>query len=218
MANALSTIGRRDLVKHEATIEGGLKTFVAVGHALTAISEGRLYREDYETFDAYLRGRWGMSKSRGYQLMQSAEMSTTVDIENERQARELAGLDTEEAVEVVEEAKAGNNGKLTGPAIRKTREKRKNAQGKGSESSQPVATGDSVPVAEGERPNSRVDHGAGLGDPAASAAPPIDTTSREVGDVDCPYCHGSGRWDADRYELWLEPVAEPAPVEAKQDA
>lgn len=41
-STTLSTTGRRDLVKHEATIEAGLSTFLAVGAALTAIRDGKV--------------------------------------------------------------------------------------------------------------------------------------------------------------------------------
>lgn len=84
---------------YEATIAAGLQTFVAVGQALLAIRDQRLYRHDYATFEAYCTERWGMSRPRAYQLMEAANvvghLSTIVDTPlpaNEAQARPLTAL------------------------------------------------------------------------------------------------------------------------------
>jgi hypothetical protein len=82
---------RRRLVELEAVIERGVKTFVEVGEALMEIRDGRLYRETHSSFESYLRERWNISRPRGYQLIDAAKLSTTVDTPpgNEWQAREL---------------------------------------------------------------------------------------------------------------------------------
>ena len=41
------------LSKHESVISKGLKTFSDVGNALLAIRDGRLYREQFPTFEEY---------------------------------------------------------------------------------------------------------------------------------------------------------------------
>src|SRR5437763_172852 len=81
----------------EGVIQAGLDTFVEVGQALLAIRDGRGYRyADCTTFEGYCQQRWGISRPRAYQLIDAAEiaevLSTTVDIPNERQAREIAPL------------------------------------------------------------------------------------------------------------------------------
>lgn len=57
----------------EARIEAGLTTFVEVGNALAEVRDARLYRERWGTFERYLTERWGLSRRRGYQLIEAAE-------------------------------------------------------------------------------------------------------------------------------------------------
>lgn len=62
----------------EEVIERGLATFVEVGEALKAIRDSRLYRQSFDTFEEYCQGRWGLARNRAYQLMEAAEVSSTV--------------------------------------------------------------------------------------------------------------------------------------------
>jgi hypothetical protein len=78
-ASELTAPERQRLAELEAVIERGLDTFAEVGRALLEIRDARLYRETHATFEAYLRERWGMSRQRGYQLMDAARVSTIVD-------------------------------------------------------------------------------------------------------------------------------------------
>lgn len=112
----------------EAVVERGLHTFVQVGKALAAIRDERLYRQAHGTFEAYCEARWGLSRSRAYQLIDSAVITTTVSTivdtplpANEGQARELTGLDPETAAEVMREAGRVTAGKPTAEAIREAR-------------------------------------------------------------------------------------------------
>ncbi|HEX6940614.1 MAG TPA: hypothetical protein VF158_14450 [Longimicrobiales bacterium] len=57
----------------EARIASGLTTFVEVGSALAEVRDARLYRERFGTFERYLAERWGLSRRRGYQLIEAAE-------------------------------------------------------------------------------------------------------------------------------------------------
>jgi hypothetical protein len=61
------------LDKLEAIVRRGLETDLDVGNALAEIRDTWLYRATHETFEAYLRDRWGMSRPRAYQLIQAAE-------------------------------------------------------------------------------------------------------------------------------------------------
>ena len=110
------------LAELEAVIERGLATFVEVGLALLEIRGSRLYLETYPSFDAYCRERWGWSRQRGYQLMDAAKVSTVVDIQDERQARELVPLlrqDEHEVVEVWRELKEAHGEKVTADLVRR---------------------------------------------------------------------------------------------------
>lgn len=95
----------------DAVVQRGQRTFMEVGSALQRIHAGRAYLFDgFSSFEAYLAAR-GMSRPRGYQLMQAvevvAEMSTQVAAAalpaNERQARELVPLSADERVAVAAE-------------------------------------------------------------------------------------------------------------------
>lgn len=113
----LSKTGHRMLAKAEATIEAGLGTFLEVGNALQTIRDGRLFRDDYDSFESYCRGRWQFTTRRANQLMDAAQIGTMVPIANERQARELGPIaDDPEAVrEAWDEASA--DGKPTAAKI-----------------------------------------------------------------------------------------------------
>jgi hypothetical protein len=118
------------LVELEQVVAAGLQTFVEVGLALAEIRDRRLYRETYGTFEAYLDERWGMTRQRGYQLIDGARVaeavSTVVDIPNERQARELVPLldRPDELVATVGELHARYGDKLTAEKVRRAVDER----------------------------------------------------------------------------------------------
>jgi hypothetical protein len=91
------------LASLEHIIERGLSTFIEVGMALMAIREGKKYKDaGYTDFNVYIEERWGMSKSRGNQLLTAGyittEISTIVDKmpDHETQVRPLSRLGTSE--------------------------------------------------------------------------------------------------------------------------
>lgn len=98
---ALAKTEASRLATLEATIERGLGTFVEVGEALREIRDGRLYREQYGTFEGYCREQWGISRSHAHRTIEAADVAATLPIgnkpANEAQARELARLDDEQA-------------------------------------------------------------------------------------------------------------------------
>lgn len=84
----------------ELVIQTGLDTFYQVGQALLEIQENKLYRQEFNTFDEYLQGRWNFGRTQAYNFINSAKvisnlkMSTIVDIPtNENQTRYLAQLE-----------------------------------------------------------------------------------------------------------------------------
>jgi hypothetical protein len=67
----------------EAIVQRALDADVVVGVALAEISDAWLYRGTHQMFGAYLRDRWGISRSRGHQFIQAEvadPASTDVDI------------------------------------------------------------------------------------------------------------------------------------------
>src|SRR5262252_6851682 len=90
----------------ESIVEKGLQTFVEVGASLLEIRDNRYYRQDFDTFEAYCRQRWQISRQRAHQLIDASEvarnLSTIVDIQpaHESQIRPLSKLDPEQQREV----------------------------------------------------------------------------------------------------------------------
>jgi hypothetical protein len=92
----------------EAVVETGLTVFVKVGNALLEIRDSRLYRQQFPTFEAYCKERWGLKQSRAYQLLDAAvvvgnlQSSTIVELpKTESQARPLTRLEPEVQREVM---------------------------------------------------------------------------------------------------------------------
>lgn len=86
----------------ENAIKRGIETFYGVGAALIAIRDEKLYKAQFGTFEQYLSERWAIKRTHGYQLMNAASVVTNLSAiantlpANEHQARQLAGLTTDE--------------------------------------------------------------------------------------------------------------------------
>lgn len=93
----------------EGVIESGKKAFIEVGMALTEIRDNRLYRKSFDTFEAYCQERWSFSRNFAHMQINAAEiaseMLTTVNIPNEKTAREFVSIPKEQRKEVAETAK-----------------------------------------------------------------------------------------------------------------
>ena len=93
----LTTVEHDELTQCEAVIERDLRTFVNVGNALLTIRDGRLYREDWGTWEEYCQERWGFTRSRAHRLIEAAQATgNLLPMGNiptsERQARPLTQL------------------------------------------------------------------------------------------------------------------------------
>lgn len=119
---ALTTTESQTLSDCERIINGGLIGFAELGRALIKVREGKLYRTTHESFLEYCSDRWGIGKSRCYQLIEASgvvdsmppEKSTIVD--SESKARELAKVPAEKRSQVVEVAAAA--GPVTAKSIK----------------------------------------------------------------------------------------------------
>ncbi|CAB4900190.1 unannotated protein [freshwater metagenome] len=86
------------LQEAEATIDQGLSVFVAVGRALMVIRDRRLYRERFESFQAFCEDRFEITRRHADRTIQAAgvvaELGPTglVEPRSEAVARELAAL------------------------------------------------------------------------------------------------------------------------------
>ena len=114
----------RDLIALEKVIERGLETFVQVGEALAEIRDRKLFRTEHPTFAEYCKAKWKMSDRRARQLMDAAEVTSTIAKsgttvpKSERQARPLATLPPAQRVEVWQKAVAASpTGQPTAKAV-----------------------------------------------------------------------------------------------------
>jgi hypothetical protein len=87
------------LLQLEAIIQTQRGSFYKIGKALKEVRDDRLYHELlFESFEAYLKSRWDMSRSHAYRLIDASRvidnLSPMGDIlpENESQLRPLAAL------------------------------------------------------------------------------------------------------------------------------
>lgn len=100
MRAALTTTERDRLAQHVQTIREGERYFLAVGRALSDIQREKLYREKYDTFEAFVEQELGYSRRYGYFLKQGAEIADDVNncaqievkITRESQARPLSSV------------------------------------------------------------------------------------------------------------------------------
>jgi hypothetical protein len=98
-APTLTAAQKRRRTTLEREIEGYAATAAAAGKALREIRDDRLYRNTHPTFELYARDRWGMGRTRAYQLIDQANtddaLSTnggqTTKPSSERVSRELKG-------------------------------------------------------------------------------------------------------------------------------
>lgn len=110
--------------KHESVIKAGKNTFVLVGMALTEIRDGRLYRQEFFTFEEYCDKRWGWTHGRADQLIRAAAVVQALPlrldtmVSNEGQARELAKVPESKRVEVIKAA--AKNGTVTARSIKES--------------------------------------------------------------------------------------------------
>jgi len=117
----------RHLKAMEGRIERGMHTFQVVGEALLDIRNNRLYRETHDTFEAYCRDRWEMTRERAGQFIGAAEVVKVLGEGqdegpvNEAQARELVVVARSvgpEAVQTVWKAAQESGKPLTAAVIR----------------------------------------------------------------------------------------------------
>jgi hypothetical protein len=127
-ANQLTAPERSDLRRLEAIIEKGKQTFIEIGVALKKIRDEKLYREKWNTFEAYCEDKFEFKKSQAYRLIEASEVVTKIkaspfgdelEIKTETQARELAKVPEEDWQEVIDVV-ADSQAKTGKPATAKT--------------------------------------------------------------------------------------------------
>jgi hypothetical protein len=134
LSNVLSMTELQSFQSLEKVILRGVESFLATGSALKEIRDRKLFREDFQTFEAYVKDRWGFRKSRAYQLIDAADikadLSTMVDknpklseINTERQLRELASVPADSLEKVLgKAAEIAGDEPMTSKIIKEARE------------------------------------------------------------------------------------------------
>ncbi len=126
----IATQNKNKLEELEGIIRSGIRSFYEVGRALIQIRNEELYKLKnggaYETFEAYCKEEWDLSRPHAYRLMESATVMETLspvgDIlpSSERQSRALAKVEPEKQVEVWQKAvETAPNGKVTANHVEK---------------------------------------------------------------------------------------------------
>lgn len=116
----METLAKTRLESLEQQVKQGFKGFVQAATAMREIKESKIYKNEYGTWENYLKVRWGYSDGwwrklqRSYSVVKNLENVTTGNVlpSSERQARELAPLEPEQQVEVWEKVtdRHGPNG------------------------------------------------------------------------------------------------------------
>lgn len=70
---ALPTDEQAELLRYELVIDKGIESYIAVGQALLAIQQKKLYRATHRRFQDYVKDRFAISQSNSYRLIQQTE-------------------------------------------------------------------------------------------------------------------------------------------------
>ena len=96
--------------------------FFDIGEALTNIRDNKLYRDEYGTFEAYIKQRWQWTRDMGYKLMYAYETRKALPesernlLQNIRQARALMAAPVAERAEILRDLHS-KEAKVTGKSI-----------------------------------------------------------------------------------------------------
>jgi hypothetical protein len=107
--NELTTTETNRLETLEHVIQKGVNSFLRVGAALAEISESRLYRAQYDSFEAYCQERWNFTADYGRKLTRAVEAVASLPDDMPKpttasHARALADVPEERRADVWREA------------------------------------------------------------------------------------------------------------------
>lgn len=127
MQHAVSQKDIADFKQYEKEIEEDQAAFLRVGERLIEIRDRKLYLIMYDTFEEYVRERWGWSRQRAYQLINATAVMEALPeecqraVDTEFSARELSKVPENIRESVIEEAQ--KNGAVTAVSIHKAAKK-----------------------------------------------------------------------------------------------
>ncbi len=126
----LTASQKKRLYELECVLSEHMEEFVRVGLALREIRDDKLYKAEFDTFEAYCKGRWEIGDRYARRLIDAAELRMKLPqkvgpggpVWTEKSVRELTRLPT--SIKAVVMAKhfvdtLGDGGKIAASAIRK---------------------------------------------------------------------------------------------------
>jgi len=144
----LTAAEKQQLADCESVIKAGIMQFYEVGTALWTVREGKLHRDQFETFEKYCQARWGFGKSQASRNILASivvkDLSPAGDCLPspllERHVRPFTGLNPEDRQRAVAKLiELAGEGKATTELIEKAVALTKSP-------SEPVAPADSTPL------------------------------------------------------------------------
>jgi hypothetical protein len=97
---------QKELEQLEMVVKKGWSTFLDVGSALLTISEKRLYRDKYDTFEEFFKEELGLSRTYCYNLMGSAKVNDQISSIEDIRLKPLTESQFRELISVPEEKRA----------------------------------------------------------------------------------------------------------------
>lgn len=144
----LSENESKELSTHLETIKAGMSTFVAVGEALAAIRDKRLYRSGAPNFESFCRNILGMSAKSGHNLISGFGIVQTLEARgdfqghlpaNEAQVRPLRAVPNELLPAVWKEVlEAASSKPITGNLVATVARKYLPAPADASQNAEPI--------------------------------------------------------------------------------
>ena len=133
----LSDAEQADYFACQTVIEMVCSSFVQIGLAFGRIRDLRLYRNEFDTFEAYCRQKWHYGHRYVNQLIGAAKIVTYLGAirslprpEHETQVRPLLGLPPDQALAIWENAhKKAGDGKITERLVRSALHEQQRASG-----------------------------------------------------------------------------------------
>lgn len=89
----LDVVERRDLRKLEAIVEQGKRAFIETGRALREIRDRQLYKEEFTSFESYVKERFSITKQHAYRLLSA--VGTAERLKEPEEERVTHGLPSE---------------------------------------------------------------------------------------------------------------------------
>lgn len=105
----------------EIVISRGIRAFKEVGLALVEVRDSKLYKDEFDTFEDYVRTKWGMARSYAYHLIGAAKVAQNVqkfiDLPNECSARPLTKLAPKDQIKAAK-VLSQNNTTITNSSVK----------------------------------------------------------------------------------------------------